>query len=51
MKKTLVLSAAAMMLVGASAFAKESTLIDFSLLDSDIEVKALLAAPYKPSLL
>lgn len=39
MKKTLVLSAAAMMLVGASAFAKESTLIDFSLLDADITVK------------
>jgi hypothetical protein len=38
MKKTLVLSAAAMMLAGA-AFAKESTLIDFSLLDADITVK------------
>jgi hypothetical protein len=40
MKKTLVLSTAAMMLFGASAFAKESTLIDFSLLDGDITVKA-----------
>ena len=40
MKKTLVLSTAAMMLFGAGAFAKESTLIDFSLLDADIEVKA-----------
>lgn len=39
MKKTLVLSAAAMMLVGASAFAKESTLIDFTKLDADIAVK------------
>ena len=39
MKKTLVLSAAAMMLVGANSFAKESTLIDFSLLDADITVK------------
>jgi hypothetical protein len=38
MKKTLVLSAAAMMLAGA-AFAKESTLIDFTLLDADITVK------------
>ncbi|WP_407425265.1 flagellar filament outer layer protein FlaA [Treponema sp.] len=40
MKKTLILSAAALMLVGASAFAKESTLIDFSLLDTDISIKA-----------
>jgi hypothetical protein len=40
MKKTLVLSAAAMMLVGATAFAKESTLIDFTMLDADISVKA-----------
>ncbi len=40
MKKTLVLSAAAMMLFGTSLFAKESTLIDFSLLDADITVKA-----------
>lgn len=39
MKKTLVLSAAAMMLVGANSFAKESTLIDFTLLDADIHVK------------
>jgi len=38
MKKNLVLSAMALMLVGASAFAKESTIIDFSLLDADIAV-------------
>ncbi len=40
MKKTLVLSAAAVMLLGASAFAKESTLIDFTMLDSDMTIKA-----------
>ncbi|MBQ0051076.1 MAG: flagellar filament outer layer protein FlaA [Treponema sp.] len=40
MKKTLVLSAMAMMLIGASAFAKESTLIDFTMLDGDISIKA-----------
>ena len=39
MKKTLVLSAAMMMLLGASAFAKESTLIDFTLLDGDLEIQ------------
>lgn len=40
MKKTFVLSAAVMMLFGASAFAKESTLIDFTTLDADITIKA-----------
>ena len=40
MKKTLVLSAAVMMLFGASVFAKESTLIDFTMLDADITIKA-----------
>ena len=40
MKKTLVLSAAVMMLLGASVFAKESTLIDFTMLDADITIKA-----------
>ncbi len=39
MKKTLVLSAAVMMLC-ASVFAKESTLIDFTMLDADMTVKA-----------
>lgn len=39
MKKTLVLSAAAMMLF-ASAFATEATLIDFTTLDGDISIKA-----------
>lgn len=39
MKKTLVLSAAALMFVG-TAFATESTLIDFSLLDADITIQA-----------
>ena len=36
MKKTFVLSVAGMMLLGASVFAKESTLIDFTTLDADI---------------
>ena len=40
MKKTVVLSAAVMMLFGASVFAKESTLIDFTMLDADITIKA-----------
>lgn len=39
MKKTLFLSAALMMLAGA-VFAKESTLIDFTLLDADMTVKS-----------
>ncbi len=40
MKKTFVLSVAGMMLLGASVFAKESTLIDFTTLDADITIKA-----------
>lgn len=40
MKKTFVLSVAGMMLFGASVFAKESTLIDFTTLDADITIKA-----------
>ena len=40
MKKTFILSAAVMMLFGASVFAKESTLIDFTMLDADISIKA-----------
>ena len=36
MKRTLVLTAAAMLLAGTFGFAKESTLIDFTLLDADI---------------
>lgn len=36
MKKTLVLSAIVMLIAGASMFAKESTLIDFTTLDADI---------------
>ncbi len=40
MKKTLVLSAMAAMLFGATAFAAESTLIDFTTLDGDITIKA-----------
>ncbi len=35
MKRTLVLTAAAMLLVGSFGFAKESTLIDFTLLEAD----------------
>lgn len=40
MKKTMVLSAMAAMLFGATAFAAESTLIDFTTLDGDITIKA-----------
>ena len=40
MKKTFVLSAAVMMLFGASVFAKESVLIDFTMLDGDITIKS-----------
>jgi hypothetical protein len=40
MKKTLVLSAAVMMLAGACIFAKESTLIDFTMLDADMTIKS-----------
>lgn len=40
MKKTLVLSAAVMMLAGACIFAKESTLIDFTMLDTDMSIKS-----------
>ena len=40
MKKSYVLSAAVMMLFSASVFAKESTLIDFTMLDADINIKA-----------
>ena len=40
MKKTLALSVAAAMLLGASAFATESVLIDFTMLDGDITIKA-----------
>ncbi len=40
MKKTFVLSVAGMMLLCASVFAKESTLIDFTTLDADITIKA-----------
>lgn len=40
MKKTLALSSAVLMLFGASVFAKESTLIDFTTLDADITIKA-----------
>ena len=36
MKRNLIVTAAAMMLVGAAAFAEESVLIDFTLLDADI---------------
>ena len=38
MKKTLVLSAALMTLVGLSSFAEERTLIDFTKLSADIAV-------------
>ena len=38
MKKTLVLSAALMTLVGLSSFAEERTLIDFTTLKADIAV-------------
>ncbi len=40
MKKTLFLTAAVMMLAGACIFAKESTLIDFTTLDSDMTIKS-----------
>ena len=40
MKKTLVLSAAIAVLFGASTFATEATLIDFTTLDADMTVKA-----------
>ncbi len=40
MKKSFVLTVAGMMLFGASVFAKESTLIDFTMLDADITIKA-----------
>ncbi len=40
MKKTLVLSAMAAVIFGSAAFAKESTLIDFTTLDGDITIKA-----------
>lgn len=40
MKKTLALSVAALVLFGASVSAKESVLIDFTLLNADISIKA-----------